>query len=119
MLYRKMKKNGDELSILGFGCMRLPQKKGSPGSGKIYETRATRQIHYAIEQGVNYFDTAMPYHLEAGEPFLGRALSDGYRDKIKLTTKLPPGSVKALQDMDQLTQSSARNIPRSQWCWLA
>ena len=77
MLYREMKKIGDALSILGFGCMRLPQKKGSPGSGRIDEARATRQILHAIEHGVNYFDTAMPYHMGASEPFLGRALAGG------------------------------------------
>ena len=110
MLYRRMKKSGDELSILGFGCMRLPQKKGSPGSGKIDEARATRQIHYAIEQGVNYFDTAMPYHMGASEPFLGRALANGYRDKVKLATKLPPWSVKARPDMDQLLKVQLENL---------
>jgi predicted aldo/keto reductase-like oxidoreductase len=110
MLYRNMKKTGDELSILGFGCMRLPQKKGSPGSGKIDEQRATRQIHYAIEQGVNYFDTAMPYHMGASEPFLGRALANGYREKIKLATKLPPWSVKTRQDMDQLLKVQLENL---------
>jgi len=110
MLYRRMKKSGDELSILGFGCMRLPQKKGSPGSGKIDEARATRQIHYAIEQGVNYFDTAMPYHMGASEPFLGRALANGYRDYIKLATKLPPWSVKARPDMDQLLKVQLENL---------
>ena len=110
MLYRRMKKTGDELSILGFGCMRLPQVKGSPGSGKIDETRATRQVHYAIEQGVNYFDTAMPYHMGASEPFLGRALSDGYRGKIKLATKLPPWSVKERIDMDPLLKVQLDNL---------
>ena len=53
MLYRKMKKNGDSLSILGFGAMRLAQK-----DQKIDEERATRQIRDAIDQGVNYVDTA-------------------------------------------------------------
>jgi len=71
MLYRKIKKNGDDLSILGFGCMRLPQKKGNPGTGKIDEERAKKQIFYAIDNGVNYFDTAMPYHMGASESFLG------------------------------------------------
>jgi predicted aldo/keto reductase-like oxidoreductase len=89
MLYRKMKENGDELSILGFGCMRLPQRKGSPGSGKIDENRATKQIHMAIDMGVNYIDTGFQYHMGACEPFLSRALSDGYREKINLATKLP------------------------------
>jgi predicted aldo/keto reductase-like oxidoreductase len=59
MLYRKIPKNGDALSVLGFGCMRLPQKKGRPGDGKIDEERAQKQILYAIDNGINYFDTAM------------------------------------------------------------
>ncbi len=97
MLYRTMKKTGDELSILGFGCMRLPQKRG-----RIDENRATRQLRFAIDQGVNYLDTAIPYHMGASETFLGRALSDGYREKIKLATKLPPGSVKKREEMDKV-----------------
>jgi predicted aldo/keto reductase-like oxidoreductase len=67
MLYRKIPKNGDALSVLGFGCMRLPQKKGSPGDGKIDEERAKKQILYAIDNGINYFDTAMLYHMGASE----------------------------------------------------
>jgi len=97
MLYRTMKKTGDELSILGFGCMRLPQKRG-----RIDEKRATRQIRFAIDQGVNYLDTAVPYHMGASETFLGRALTDGYREKIKLATKLPPGSIKTREEMDMV-----------------
>ncbi|WP_312694201.1 aldo/keto reductase [Caproiciproducens sp.] len=49
-------KNGDALSILGFGCMRLPTKNGS-----IDEPRSIQMIHDAIEKGVNYFDTAYIY----------------------------------------------------------
>jgi uncharacterized protein len=102
MLYRKMEKTGDELSVLGFGCMRLPQKSGTPGEGKIDEKRATAQVRYAIDQGVNYIDTAMPYHRGAGESFVGRALGEGYRDKVRLATKLPPWSLKTHDDMDRL-----------------
>jgi predicted aldo/keto reductase-like oxidoreductase len=102
MLYRKMEKTGDELSILGFGCMRLPQKNGKSENGRIDEERATKQIRYAIDHGVNYLDTAMPYHMGGSEPFLGRALTDGYRERIKLATKLPPWAVKIKQDMDDL-----------------
>jgi hypothetical protein len=97
-----MKKTGDELSILGFGCMRLPQKNGKNENGRIDEERATKQIRYAIDHGVNYLDTAMPYHMGGSEPFLGRALTDGYRERVKLATKLPPWSVKIKQDMDDL-----------------
>jgi uncharacterized protein len=94
MLYRKMP-NGDELSILGFGCMRLPLLEG-----KIDEARAIAQIRHAIDRGVNYLDTAWPYHGGASEPLLGRALKDGYRDRVKLATKLPSWLVKSPEDMD-------------------
>lgn len=102
MLYRKIKKIGDELSILGFGCMRLPQKNGKTNNGRIDEERAKKQIRYAIDNGVNYIDTAIPYHIGGSEPFLGRALADGYRERIKLATKLPPWSVKIRWDMDDM-----------------
>ncbi|MBU4302444.1 MAG: aldo/keto reductase, partial [Actinobacteria bacterium] len=97
MLYRSMKKTGDDLSVLGFGCMRFPERRG-----RIDEERATRQVRSAIDRGVNYLDTAFPYHMGASEPFLGRALSEGYRDRIKLATKLPPWSVKKREDMDRI-----------------
>lgn len=96
MLYRKVPKNGDELSILGFGCMRLPVKE----DGSIDEERAAKQVRYAIDHGVNYVDTAWPYHMGESEPFLGRALADGYREKVKLATKLPSWLVESREDMD-------------------
>ena len=96
MKYRTVKKNGDSLSILGFGCMRLPQIKG-----KIDEERAARQILHSIDRGVNYVDTAFPYHGGKSEPFLGRALANGYRHKVKLATKLPHWMVKTRADMDR------------------
>jgi len=97
MQYRTMKKTGDNLSVLGYGCMRFPQKRG-----RIDEKLATRQIRFAIDQGINYIDTAMIYHMGANEPFLGKALADGYREKIKLATKLPLSAVKAREDMDKV-----------------
>lgn len=96
MLYRTMPQNGDRLSILGFGCMRLPMK-----GGKIDEERAIRQIRHAIDRGVNYVDTAWPYHAGQSEIVLGKALRDGYRGKIKLATKLPSWMIKSREDMDR------------------
>ncbi|MBN2488321.1 MAG: aldo/keto reductase [Methanosarcinaceae archaeon] len=96
MLYREIQKNGDRLSTLGFGCMRLPET-----DGKIDEERATRQLRHAIDQGVNYVDTAYVYHMGQSEPFLGRALSDGYREKVRLATKLPTWFVEKREDMDR------------------
>jgi len=105
MLYRKIPENGDELSILGFGCMRLPLK-----DGKIDEERATQQIRYAIDRGVNYIDTAWPYHTGESEPFLGRALADGYRKKVKLATKLPSWTVKSREDMDRILNAQLERL---------
>ena len=106
MLYRKMQKNGDELSILGFGCMRLPIKE----NGTIDEERATSQIRYAIDHGVNYIDTAWPYHMGESEPFLGRVLADGYREKIKLATKLPSWVIKNKEDMDRILNTQLARL---------
>jgi uncharacterized protein len=97
MLYRTMPKSDDHLSILGFGCMRFPQVKG-----KIDEVRSTAQIESAIENGINYFDTAFPYHMGASEPFLGKVLSGGLRDRVYVATKLPPWSIKTAEDMDRI-----------------
>jgi len=100
-----MTKSGDRLSVLGFGCMRLPQK-----AGRIDETRARDQLVLALEHGVNYFDTAMPYHMGASEPFLGRTLAGGLRDKVKLATKMPHWNVHSRADMDRFLAVQLENL---------
>ena len=107
MLYRKVPKTGDELSILGFGYMRLPAKQN--GSG-IDEDRAIRQLRYAIDHGVNYVDTAPAYHFGKSEQILGRALEDGYREKVRLATKLPPWSVRSRGDMDRILDTQLATL---------
>ena len=97
MLFRKMKKAEPELSILGFGCMRLPTKD----NGQIDEEKATGMLRYAIDHGVNYVDTAYPYHNGESEPVVGRALADGYREKVHLATKLPSWLITSREDMDK------------------
>ncbi len=97
MQYRTVPKNGDKLSALGFGAMRLPMRRM-----RIDEERATKQIRSAIDAGVNYLDTAVPYHGGESERFIGRVLQDGYRKKVKLATKLPPQSVNTREDMDRI-----------------
>jgi uncharacterized protein len=97
MLYRTVPKTGDRLSILGFGCMRLPEK-----SGKIDEERAIRQIRHAIDSGVNYLDTAPAYHFGKSEQILGKALLNGYREKVRIATKLPHWEVRDAGDMDRI-----------------
>jgi predicted aldo/keto reductase-like oxidoreductase len=76
--------------------MRLPMTE----TGQIDEPRATRQIRDAIGRGVNYLDTAWPYHAGESETVLGRVLAGGYRDKVKIATKLPSWMIDRRQDMD-------------------
>ena len=97
MLYRRMNQTDAKLSILGFGCMRLPQTSNC----RIDESQATKMVRYAIDHGINYLDTAYVYHNGESEPFLRRALSDGYREKVHLATKLPVWEVQSRNDMDR------------------
>jgi predicted aldo/keto reductase-like oxidoreductase len=76
--------------------MRLPVTK----DGQIDEQRAIRQVRDSVDRGVNYLDTAWPYHAGESENFLGRALADGYRDKVNIATKLPSWMIKSREDMD-------------------
>ena len=106
MLYRKMNKVASDLSILGFGCMRLPVTKG----GSIDDKQATEMLRYAIDHGVNYVDTAYPYHNGDSEPFLGRALQGGYREKVNLATKLPSWLIKSRADMDHYLDEQLKRL---------
>lgn len=106
MLYRKVPKTGDELSILGYGCMRLPQAK----TGGVDVERAIRQIRYAIDHGVNYFDTAPVYHFGKSEHVLSMALESGYRAKVRIATKLPPWSVRERADMDRILATQLQTL---------
>ncbi|MBC8060052.1 MAG: aldo/keto reductase [Clostridiaceae bacterium] len=90
MNYRINPKNGDKLSILGFGCMRFAKD----------ELEVEKQIISAIENGVNYFDTAFIY--PNSEAILGRVLAKGYRDRVKIATKMPPQSIKKYEDLDRI-----------------
>ena len=98
MQYRRLGKLNWEVSVLGFGAMRLPL--AGKGEGEVDEPESIRMMRYAIDHGVNYIDTAYPYHEGHSEVVVGRALKDGYREKVKVATKLPVWKVEDAQDFD-------------------
>jgi uncharacterized protein len=105
MLYRQMGKTGEQVSALGYGCMRLPKK----GTG-VDESRASRQIISAIERGINYVDTAQMYHLGRSETIIGNTLAQGYRDKVKLATKMHLMTVHSRKDMDNVLDNQLKKL---------
>ncbi|MCE1198821.1 MAG: aldo/keto reductase [Marinilabiliales bacterium] len=115
MLYRRFGKTNEQVSLLGFGCMRLPLHPGGVYANIDVEA-SSRLIRYAIDEGVNYIDTAYPYHgtgmSSAGqsEPVVGRILRDGYREKVKLATKLPSWLVQTRKDMDKFLDEQLRRL---------
>ncbi len=116
MLYRKLGNTNLNVSILGFGCMRLPIQNGSNSGTDVFdpnkvidEEETKKMIQYAIEHGVNYFDTAYPYHTGKSEPLLGRALR-GYRDRVMVATKLPVWLVNEQKDFDKFLGEQLKRL---------
>jgi predicted aldo/keto reductase-like oxidoreductase len=107
-------RTGIDVSTLGFGCMRLPVT-GNDNS-RIDEAHAMKMVHHAIDNGVNYFDTAYPYHGfdfskgGASEPFLGKALKNGYRDRVHIATKLPSWLIHTREDMDRILDEQLKRL---------
>ena len=110
MNYRTNTRNGDQLSALGFGCMRFPMRGNA-----IDEPRSEAMLVDAIEQGVNYFDTAYIYHGGKSESFLGKVLAKGYRERVKVATKLPQFMVRTAADLDKLFN---KQLDRLQTSWI-
>ncbi|MDR3303437.1 MAG: aldo/keto reductase [Treponema sp.] len=115
MQYRTYgKKLGFKVSALGMGCMRLPRiVDAATGSAQVDKERAFEMIHYAVEHGVNYFDTAYGYHATLSEAVLGEALETYHcRDKVNIVTKQPFGIMADLATGGGKTilQNARRNL---------
>jgi uncharacterized protein len=99
MQYRPFGRLDWRVSALGFGMMRLPVLNGD--HEQIDEAKAIRMLHHAIDQGVNYLDSAHIYHGGKADGFLGKALHGGYREKVKVATKLTTWTIEEPDDMER------------------
>ncbi|NTW71125.1 MAG: aldo/keto reductase [Eubacteriaceae bacterium] len=109
MLYRNFKKDELKVSQLGFGCMRLPVTDND--ASKIDRVEASKMLKYAIDNGVNYIDTAWPYHGENSETFVGDFLEEyELRDKVLLATKLPTWMTKTYEDFNRYLEMQLKKL---------
>ena len=106
MNYREFGRTGCKVSALGFGIMRMP--KGE--DGKMDRPRCVSMIRNAIDNGINYIDTAFNYHGGESESVVGEALQDGYREKTYLASKLPVWLVQSEDDFDRLLNTQLERL---------
>ncbi len=108
MQYVDFKHDGKKVSRFGLGCMRLPKMKNAEGKEVIDEPEAIKLIRTAIDKGVNYIDTA--YFYEGSEVVVGKALKDGYREKVILATKLPMSIVNSEDDLQKYYEEELERL---------
>ncbi len=109
MLYRPFGTTGEQISSLGYGCMRLPELE-TGGKWSIDDEKAVPMLQKAYERGVNYFDTAPFYCHENSEITVGKALHD-IRDKVMISTKCPMGDeIKQPGDYRRWLEKSLRKL---------
>lgn len=113
MNYRRFGKLHWKASALGFGALRLPlttPRHSRRDEANVNEVEAIRMIRYAIDNGVNYVDSGYPYHEGQSEVVVGKALKDGYREKVRLSTKIAVRSIKSRQHQDIIFSEELKKL---------
>lgn len=106
MQYRKLIENAEDLSVLGYGCMRFPTK-----NGRIDEEKAEAQMLYAFQNGVNYYDTAYPYHAGKSEVMLGKFVkNNNLRDQVYIADKLPAYLVNKSEQIEKFFNTQLERL---------
>ncbi len=108
MRYRSFGRLDWKASVLGFGTMRLPITRKD--QSRVNEAETVKLLRYAIDQGLNYIDTAYPYHDGQSEIVVGKALVNGYRQKVKVATKLPTFYVNKKTDLDRFFHTQLKRL---------
>ena len=112
MQYRKSERIDTDISLLGFGAMRLPLVNNN--ADEIDVEQAKSMIRYAIDHGVNYVDTAWVYHEGRSEGIVAGALQEGYREKVNLATKNPTWLIKKEEDWEYFLEEQLKRLQVSQ-----
>ena len=105
MQYRRFGKTGETVSVLGFGAMRFPSK-----DGKVDVEEAVAMMRHAVDEGLTYIDTAYFYHDGESETIVGKALKDGYREKVHIATKLPLYLVEKEEDFERFLSTQLERL---------
>lgn len=110
MTYRTDPHTGKKVSLLGYGLMRLPVKEGAnPNSDEVDQDMVNKLVDYAIAHGINYFDTAHPYHKGMSQIAIGKALKKYPRDKFFLATKMPTPHMPTLEQAKEIFEKQLRD----------
>lgn len=110
MQYRLFGKTGLGVSALGFGTKRLPSAIGADGRITVDEEKTIEIIRYAIDNGVNYIDTAYTYYDGDAERVVGKALLDGYRDRTYIASKCPLWLIHSAEDFDRILDEQLERL---------
>ncbi len=109
MEYRKFDQFEKPVSLFGIGCMRFPTMKENDRT-VVDKAEAIRMVRYGIDHGINYIDTAYPYHSGESEFIVGEALKDGYREKVYLATKCPVWLAEKYEDLERLLNEQLQKL---------